>query len=86
MRLLSKRRRNSTYLYMIKRSLKFQMHSRWVQYNLKRNMSMKAYGRIIKETEEVSNNGEMGLFMKDIGKIMLPMATEDSFMQTEMFI
>jgi len=47
---------------------------------------MKANGRIIKETEEVSNNGEMGLFMKDIGKIMLPMATEDSFMQTEMFI
>jgi hypothetical protein len=40
-------------------------------------MYMKVNGRIMKEMEEVFNNGEMGLFMKDIGKIMSPMATED---------
>ena len=62
---------------MIRTILKYPMHSLSVQLNLKRNMYMKVNGRIMKEMEEVFNNGEMGLFMKDIGKIMSPMATED---------
>lgn len=47
------------------------------QSNLKRNMCTKVSGRKTKEMEEESSNGEMDPFMKDIGEIMLRMATED---------
>jgi len=45
--------------------------------NFKKNIFIKDSGAKIIEVEEVFNNGEMDLFMKDIGKIMLPVDMED---------
>ncbi len=38
---------------------------------------MKENGKTINAMEEVFSNGKMGLFMKDIGKIMWLMVLED---------
>jgi hypothetical protein len=44
---------------------------------------MRDNGRIMKETEEESNSGEMDQYTKGIGKTTLPMGMDGLFMQTE---
>lgn len=48
-------------------------------------MFMKDNGKTIKEMEEESNSGRMVVFIKVIGKIILPMVMEDSFILMEMY-
>jgi len=46
---------------------------------------MRDNGKTIKEMEEESNSGRMVVFIKVIGKIILPMVMEDSFILMEMY-
>lgn len=48
-------------------------------------MFMRDNGKTIKEMEEESNSGRMVVFIKVIGKIILPMVMEDSFILMEMY-
>ena len=71
---------------MIKSNMKLKELLHWGLFNSKINMCMKDNGKMIKEMEEVFNNGKMVQFIKVIGRIILLMVMVDLFMQMVMFM